>query len=95
MLSHFGDACLTNVSKKKNADEVERLTGVRGYSANQDQIKEIVDMIHYSSLDDFKNRLRNISTHFEDMPSTNFLVFLERFESSDCGWVDDINSLRK
>ena len=95
VLSHFGDVNLTKVSKRNNAEEVERLTGIKEYCANQEQIKTIVDSIHYSSLDDFKNRLRNMSTNFNDIPSTNFLVFLERFEDSDCSWIDDINSLRK
>ena len=55
----------------------------------------MIDGIYYHSIDDFKRRLSKISNSFEDIPSTNFLLFLERFESDDTSWIDDVNSLRK
>ena len=95
VLSHFGGVALSKVSKKANADVVERLTGIQNYDASQEQIAEMIGKIHYSSMDDFKERLSSISNNFKDMPSTNFLLFLDRFESDDPSWVDEINELRK
>lgn len=93
VLSHFGDISLTKVSKQSNAAIVEKLTGIKNYAAAQDQIKEMVGKIHYSSLGAFKERLKRLSTRFDDLPSTNFLLFLERFESDDVSWINEINRL--
>ena len=95
ILSHFGDVLLSKVDKKKNAPQVQTLTGVANYDATEEQIKAILDQIHFRSLGDFKKRLAKLSTDFRDVPSTNFLVFLERFESEDTSWIDEINRLRK
>ena len=95
ILSHFGDVLLSKVDKKKNAPQVQTLTGVANYDAKEEQIKAILDQIHFRSLGDFKKRLAKLSTDFRDVPSTNFLVFLERFESEDTSWIDEINRLRK
>ena len=95
VLSHFGDVCLTKVAKKDNADIVEKLTGIENYDATQKQIDEMIGKIHFNSLEVFKQRISLLSTNFKDLPSSNFLTFLERFESEDTGWIDDIKSLRK
>ena len=95
VLSHFGDVSLTKISKKLNADNVEKLTGISNYDASQQQIEKMIGMIHYSSMNEFKKRLSVISNDFNDLPSTNFLLFLNRFENSDTSWVDDINKLKK
>ena len=44
---------------------------------------------------DLKERLSVISDNFDDLPSTNFLLFLNRFENNDTSWIDDINHLKK
>lgn len=95
VLSHFGDVSLTKVSKKSNADTVESLTGIKNYDASQERIDEMIGKIHYSSMKDLKERLSVVSDNFNDLPSTNFLLFLNRFENNDTSWVDDINHLKK
>ena len=95
VLSHFGDVSLTRVGKKSNSLIVEEMTSIKNYDAKQEQIDEMIEKIHFSSMDSFKQRLRNVSQDFKDVPSTNFLKFLERFESDDTKWIDDINKLRK
>ena len=95
MLSHFGEVALTKVSKVQNAALVYELTGVKNYAAEQSQIQAIVDQIHYGSLEAFKQRLSRLSTDPKDVPSTNFLTFLHRFESENDTWVDEINALKK
>ena len=96
VLSHFGEVKLTSSGKKTNAPIVETLTGIKNYSAKDEQIKEMVNHIHYDSLEIFKKRLRNVSSKIDDIPSTNFLVFLERFENEDDSWIEEIqNALKK
>ena len=95
VLSHFGDVALTKVSKKANSHIVEELTGIKDYDATQEQIAEMINKIHFSSMDAFKERMSKISKDFNDLPSSNFLLFLERFESDDASWIDEINNLKK
>ena len=95
VLSHFGDVLLTSVAKKTNAEAVEQLTGIKNYDAKQEQIEEMIGKIHFESLNAFKERLRNLSNNLTDIPSTNFLYFLERFENDNSGWIDEINNFRK
>lgn len=95
VLSHFGDVTLTKIGKKSNADVVEQLTGIKDYDATKEQIDEMIDKIHFSSMDAFKERLNKLSSHFKDLPSTNFLTFLNRFESDNTDWIDMINRSRK
>ena len=95
VLSHFGDVCLTKVSKKANAVAVEKLTGIKNYDAKQEQIDEMIGKIHYSSMKEFKERMEKLSSDFNNLPSSNFLLFLKRFESKNSSWIDDINQLKK
>lgn len=95
VLSHFGEVELTNSGKKTNAPVVESLTGIKNYAAKDEQIKEMIGMIHYDSIPSFKKRLSSISSNYRDAPSSNFLLFLTRFESRDNSWIDDIQALMK
>ena len=95
VLSHFGDVKLNKVSKKSNAEIVERLTGIRSYDAKKEQIEEMIGKIRFVSLDKWKQRISTLSTNWKDVPSTNFLQFLERFESEDSTWVEDIRKALK
>jgi len=95
VLSHFGDTKLIKVSKAENASEVERLTGIANYHAEQDQIDQIIGKITYSSLEGLKTRLRNLSEDIGTIPSTNFLRFLEWFEGNDDSWIEEIRKARK
>ena len=93
VLSHFGEVSITSVGKKTNAALVESLAGIQNYDAKDEQISELMSKISYQSIDDFKKRLNKISNDFKDIPSTNILSFIERFEQDDTGWIDEIISL--
>ena len=95
VLSHFGEVKLISSGKKTNNPCVESLTGIKHYSAKEEQIKEMIGMIRYDSLLSFKERLNKLSTNIEDVPSTNFLEFLERFESDNNSWIEEIQALMK
>ena len=95
LLSHFGDVALKNVGKMSNAAVIKKMTGVQNYDASKQQIEDIVKQIHFKDLSTFKERLRTMSGNIDETPSTNFLLFLDRFENEDDSWIEEINSLFK
>ena len=50
VLCHFGDVVLSKIGKKSNSEIVEELTGIVDYKANQNQIREMIDKIHFNSM---------------------------------------------
>ena len=95
VLSHFGDVVLQSTGKKTNAKIVEKMTGIKDYNARQEQIEEMINKIHYKSIELFKKRLKKVSLNPKDIPITNFLTFLNRFENDDTSWIDEIKRDRK
>lgn len=90
ILSHFGDVSLKNQGKKTNASEIEKWTGVKDYDAHGAQIKEICSKIFRRSYEGMKQRVAAINFPDTTLCSTNFIVFLERFESEDTKWISTI-----
>lgn len=90
MLSHFGDVSLKNQGKKTNATEIEKWTGVKDYDAHEDQIKIICSKIFRRSYDEMRQRVAAINFPDTTSCSTNFIVFLERFEDEDAKWISAI-----
>lgn len=90
VLSHFGDVTLTHKAKANNNDEVERLTGIVGYKAKEQQVKDMVSMIKYGSYVEMKERISKISKDVNDIPSTNFLDLLEMLEGVDIDKLDEL-----
>lgn len=39
-----------------------------------------------------KENVKKLSTNDEDISSTNILKFIEKFESDDDSWIDEINN---
>ena len=92
ILSHFGDVSLRSQGKKTNADVIERYTGIVGYDAHQEQIKELCGRIYQRSYAEMKRRVSLINNPDTEPVSTNFIVFLQYFESDDVKWINDIRS---
>lgn len=90
ILSHFGDVSLKNQGKKTNAVEIERWTGVKDYDAHEDQIKEICGKIFRRSYEGMKQRVASINFTDTTSCSTNFIIFLERFENENTKWISTI-----
>lgn len=95
ILSHFGDVSLKNQGKKTNADIIEQLTGVKNYDAHDDQIEAICSMIFRRTYSEMKERIRAINLPDTTSCSTNFIVFLDRFENNDVKWISTINKYLK
>ncbi len=95
ILSHFGDVSLKNQGKRTNALEIEKWTGIKDYDAHEDQIKELCNKIFRRSYEDMKMRVSAINFSDTTSCSTNFAVFLDRFESSDSRWISTIQKYLK
>ena len=91
ILSHFADVSLKNQGKKTNSEIIEKLTGVKGYDAHEDQINDICNKIFQRTYRDMRDRVEKINRADNTSGSTNFIQFLERFESPDVKWIDSIN----
>lgn len=92
ILSHFDDIQLTNQGKKTNADIIEKLTGVKNYDAHIEQIEEICRQVLHRNYPDMRERVSKINSDDTVSASTNFIVFLEKFESDDTKWISKLST---
>lgn len=95
VLSHFSCVSLSSCAKAKNQQIVEDLTGIKNYQAHDDQIKQMMSMINFSNFKIMKKNLKLISKNVCDIPSTNFIDFLNYIESQDTKWCSEIYELMK
>ena len=91
ILSHFGDVMLTTQSKKTNVPLIFALTGVENYDAHDDQVKAICRKITKTNYEAMKVRIASINRGDQTTSSTNFMDFIERFESDDLRWIKTLN----
>jgi len=91
ILSHFGDVNLKNQGKKTNAKTIEELTGITNYDAHEDQVAELCAKIFRRSYPKMKARVADMNQNDTTSGSTNFIIFLERFESADPDWIKEID----
>ncbi len=80
-------------NKFRNSSLIAKLTGVKNYKAHK---KQIIDICKKITCDNYTTMKENITytetKNYEIIGSTNFELFLERFESEDTSWIDDINN---
>ena len=91
VLSHFGDVDLKNQGKKTNGKIIEKLTGIEGYDAHAEQVRELCSKIFKRSYPKMRERVKMMDNGDEVSGSTNFIRFLDNFESDDISWIRDIN----
>ena len=91
ILSHFAEIKLTSQSKSVNAKYIKELTGIQSYKATDEQRKELFSKIKRENYDVMKENVKKLSTNDEELSSTNILKFIEKFESDDDSWINEIN----
>ena len=91
ILLHFGDVSLKNQGKKTNAPVIEQLTGIPDYDAHADQIEAMCSKIFRRSYPDMRRRASEINRPDTVSGSTNFIVYLDRFEQEDVKWIRELN----
>ena len=90
VLLHFADVSLRNQGKKTNGAEIERLTGIQGYDAHEDQIIDLCKKITRANYPDMKERAEALNFPDTVSGSTNFSTYLRWFENSDDRWITEI-----
>lgn len=90
-LLHFENIKLRTQNKNKNASEIERLTGIQDYKAKEEQRKAMCNLITKENYEEMKKNLLSLATDYKIEASTNFGIFLKRFEDSKTNWIDEIN----
>ena len=90
-LLHFENIKLRTQNKNKNAPEIERLTGIQNYKAKEEQRKAMCNLITKENYEQMKKNLLSLATDYKIESSTNFGIFLKRFEDSKTNWIDEIN----
>ena len=91
ILSHFAKIKLTSQSKSVNAKYIEKLTGIKNYKATDEQRKELFSKIKRDNYETMKENVKKLSTIDKDLSSTNILKVIQKFESDDDSWIDEIN----
>lgn len=91
ILMHFAEISLKSQGKKTNADIIESLTGVKNYDAHERQIREICTKIYKRTYPEMKERISKINHSDTVSGSTNFIKFINRFESANTKWIKEIN----
>lgn len=91
ILSHFGEILLKSQSKSVNSKYIKELVGINNYKASKEQRKKLFGNIKKENYFKMKENISKLSIKDNDVPSTNILKFLERLESEDMQWIDEIN----
>lgn len=92
ILSHFSQIKLSSQRKSVNSKYIEKLIGIKNYKATDEQRKMLFGKIKRDNYNTMKENLKSLSTNDEEISSTNFLRFIEKFESEDESWIEEINN---
>lgn len=90
ILLHFGDIVLKSSQKAKNAEDIERLTGIKGYNASEEKRKELFNKITKENYSEMKERIKSLPTNYKDDNSSNINIFLDYLEKYDEKWIEGI-----
>ena len=91
ILFHFGDIVLKSSQKAKNAEDIERLTGIKGYNASEEKRKELFDKITKENYGEMRERIKSLSTNSNDENSSNISKFFDYLEEYYEKWYESIN----
>ena len=91
IISHFADVKLKSQSKAVNSKYIKEYVGIEDYKATEEQRKELFSKIKRSNYEKMKENVAKLSTDDNVTSSTNILKFIEKFESDDESWIEEIN----
>lgn len=91
ILSHFDKVKLKSRLKSDNAPLIEKLTGIKNYRAQENDISSLMNKINASNYESMKNNIANLPTDYNITPSTNILTLFKYLECDKTKWIDDIN----
>lgn len=88
ILLHFGNVVLKSSQKSKNAEDIERLTGIKGYNASEEKRKELFDKITKENYVEMNERIKTMSLNCNNRNSTNISAFLKYLEKYNDKWAE-------
>ncbi len=92
ILLHFDDSVrLISQSKKKNSSRIKELTGVDNYDAHEKQLDIICKKINRTNYNTMKNALESLSDDYKQSSSTNFGIWIKRFENKNDDWINNLS----
>ena len=91
ILLHFGDIVLKSSQKSKNAEDIERLTGIKGYNASEQKRRELFEKITKENYDEMRERIKSLSIDYNCEKSSNINDFIDHLEEYDEKWFESIN----
>ena len=92
ILLHFGNIILKSNQKSKNAEEIEKLTEIKGYNASEQKRRELFEKITKVNYSEMKSRIKSLSTNYNDTNSSNISSFLDCLEEYDEKWIESIGA---
>ena len=95
ILLHFGNIVLKSSQKTKNAEDIERLTGIKGYNASEQKRRELFEKITKDNYSEMKLRIKSLSINYNDANSSNLNDFINHLEEYDEKWVKSVNTNRE
>ena len=90
ILLHFGDIVLKSSQKAKNAEDIERLTGIKGYNASEQKRRELFEKIAKENYGEMRERIKSLPTNYKDDNSSNINSFLDYLEKYNEKWLEGI-----
>ena len=88
----FWKVKLTSQSKSINSKYIKEYVGIDNYKATEEQRKELFSKIKRNNYEKMKENVAKLSTDDNVTSSTNILKFIEKFESDDESWIEQINN---
>ena len=88
ILLHFNDVVLHSNQKSKNAEVIEKLTGIKGYNATIEKRKELFSKISKDNYNEMKTRVKKFSLNSNDKNSSNISILFNYLEESDSKWLE-------
>lgn len=91
IIEHWCEVKLKSPAKSVNAPIIREYIGVENYKGREDQRRIMMSKITSENYADMKERVKRLSDVDTEKNSSNIGIFLERFESGDDGWIEQIN----
>lgn len=87
ILSHFASVSLKSNEKSKNANIIQKWTGVKNYVADENQRKAIMNKINVGNYNTMKINIAELPNVFEAIPSSNAIELFNGLDAGDNAWL--------
>lgn len=93
IIKHFDNIKLKSNSKSVNSPIIYKYTNIKNYDAHEKQVNSLISKLNADNYKKMKKFLKNCDVDYKVLNSTNFLKFINHFESPNVYWINEINEL--